>query len=194
MNPVGWKRTFRSKMHFLRYYAGEFIVIVESFWSRLFIKILICHCVMSCWTHRVSPIISGNFPEFSRKFPRVFSENFQKFPRNFHTPPGYPHHIPIYPSPPSLPPILPALIPGLKGHSAHDGPRSIPSRQVHKANHFHFDPATGNIVSEFCTGKCLGTKGALTDCQSGHTSTWTMLNWIRLWSSTWVFRYRFIRQ
>ena len=111
MNPVEWKRTFRSKMHFLRYYAGEFIVIVESFWSRLRIKILICHCAMSCWTARVSPIISGNFPEFSRKIPRIFSEYFQKLPRNFHTPPGYPIIFPYTPHPPPYPRFYPLPYP-----------------------------------------------------------------------------------
>merc|ERR1712037_52862 len=28
--------------------------------------------------------------------------------------------------------------------------------KVHDANHFHFDSGTGEIVSEFCKGKCVG--------------------------------------
>ena len=95
-------------MYFPRHYAGEFIVIVKSFWPKLCIKIL-CNAMLN------SP---GGVPHYFRKFPRIFAENpknflrdFQQFPRNSIDPRGTPIIFPYTPHPPPYPRFYPLPYP-----------------------------------------------------------------------------------
>ena len=106
MKGSGKRCQFGVKMKFLRYCTGEFSMIVGSFWSRPCVKILICRCVVSCWTPRMTPTIFGNFPEISWKFPGKLPETPQKFPYT----PGVPHTHIIPPHPLPTHPILPPSI------------------------------------------------------------------------------------
>ena len=104
MKGVGKKLNFEVKLHFLRYLTGGFNMIVGSFSCYPFVKILICRFTISISRFRITIHFTGNFPEISPKFFRIFSENsyFPTYPPYISPIPLTPTHLPPTRTPPEL--------------------------------------------------------------------------------------------